>query len=87
MAVGVLLAGDHLDDAQRLAEDVTRAGAESGSVLLASNGLWLQAGVLHRRGALADAEAYFSSAVDTAAAHGFITVTNWAGAQYATVLA
>ena len=84
---GALLAADRLDEAQHLADDLTRAGAESGSVLLASSGVWLQANVLWRRGALADAEAYFSSAVDTAAAHGFITVSGWAGAQYATVLA
>ena len=86
-ATGVLLAADRLDDAQRLAEDVTRAGEESGSALLVANGLWLQANVLHRRGALADAEACFSAAVDTAAAHGFLTVSGWAGAQYATMLA
>ena len=84
---GVLAAADRLDDAQRLAEDVTRAGEDSGSALLASNGLWLQANVLHRRGALAGAGACFSAAVDTAAAHGFITVSGWAGAQYATMLA
>jgi DNA-binding CsgD family transcriptional regulator len=83
---GVLLAADRLDDVQRLAEDLTRTGAESGSVLLATGALWLQANVLHRRGALADAEACLSSAVDTAAAHGFLTVSGWAGAQYATVL-
>ena len=45
-ASGVLLAADRLDDAQRLAENVTRAGEESGSALLAANGLWLQASVL-----------------------------------------
>jgi DNA-binding CsgD family transcriptional regulator/tetratricopeptide (TPR) repeat protein len=84
---GVLLAADRLDDAHRLADDLTRTGAESGSVLLASSGLWLQANVLHRRGALADAEAYYSSAADTAATHGFITVSGWVGAQYATALA
>ena len=83
---GVLLAADRLDDAQRLAGDLTRTGEESGSVLLATGALWLQANVLHRRGALADAEACFASAVDTAAAHGFLTVSGWAGAQYATVL-
>jgi len=82
----VLVAADHLDDVQRLGEDLTRAGAESGSVLLATGALWLQANALHRRGALADAEAYFASAVDTAVAHGFITLSGWAGAQYATVL-
>ena len=83
---GVLLAADRLDDARRLAEDLTRAGEESGSVLLASSGLWLHANVLHCRGALADAEAYFSSAAETAAAHGYVTVSGWIGAQYATVL-
>jgi DNA-binding CsgD family transcriptional regulator len=83
---GVLLAADHLGDVQRLAEDLTRTGAESGSVLLATGAQWLQANVLHRRGALADAEACYSAAVDTAAAHGFITMSAWAGAQYATVL-
>jgi DNA-binding CsgD family transcriptional regulator len=87
VVAGVLLAADRLDDAQRLGEDVTRAGEETGSVLLACGALWLQASVFYRRGALADAEACFSSAVDTAAAHGFITVTNWAGAEYATMLA
>jgi DNA-binding CsgD family transcriptional regulator len=85
-ASGVLLAADRLDDAQRLAEDLTVAGEESGSVLLASNGLWLQANVLHRRGALAEAESCYSAAADTAAAHGFITVSGWAGAQYASLL-
>jgi len=54
---------------------------------MALSGLWLQAGVLHRRGTLADAEAYFSSAVDMAEEHGFTTVTNWAGPHYATMLA
>src|SRR5215472_6269224 len=83
----VLLAADRLDDAQRLAEDVTRAGEESGSVLLVCNGLWLQAMALHRRGALADAGACYSAAAETAAAHGFLTVSGWAGAQYATMLA
>jgi DNA-binding CsgD family transcriptional regulator len=87
VVAGVLLAADRLDDAQRLGDDVTRAGEESGSVLLAGGALWLQASVLYRRGALVDAEACFSSAVDTAAAHGFITITNWAGAEYATMLA
>jgi DNA-binding CsgD family transcriptional regulator len=82
----VLLAADRLDDAQRLAEDVARTGAESGSGLRASGGLAVQAYVLHRRGALADAEAYFSSAIDTAAAHGFITATIWVGQRYVTVL-
>jgi DNA-binding CsgD family transcriptional regulator len=86
-ATGVLLAADRLDEAQRLAEDVTTAGEESGSALLAANGLWLQANVLQRRGALAEAEACFSAAVDTAAAHGFLTVSGWVGAQYATMLA
>jgi DNA-binding CsgD family transcriptional regulator len=84
---GVLLAADRLDEAQRLAEDLTQAGEESGSVLLACGALWLQADILHHRGALADAEAYFSSTVDTAVAHGFITPVNWAGAQYAILLA
>jgi DNA-binding CsgD family transcriptional regulator/tetratricopeptide (TPR) repeat protein len=82
----VLWAADLLEDAQRLAEGMTHAGEDSGSVLLACSGAWLQANVLHRRGALADAEAYISSAVDTAAAHGFTNVTNWASATYATVL-
>jgi DNA-binding CsgD family transcriptional regulator len=82
----VLWAADRLDDAQHLAEGVTRAGEESGSTLLVLSGLWLQAGVLYRRGALADAEALLSATVDTAVAHGFTTVTNWAGAQYASVL-
>jgi DNA-binding CsgD family transcriptional regulator/tetratricopeptide (TPR) repeat protein len=84
---GVLVAADRLDEADRLAEDVTRAGEESGSVLLACGAAWLQANVLHRRGALADAEACYSSAVDTAAARGFTTVTNWAGSEYAIMLA
>ena len=84
---GVLLAADRLDEAQRLAEDLTQAGEESGSVLLACGALWLQADILHHRGALADAEAYFSSTVDTAVAHGFITPVNSAGAQYAILLA
>src|SRR5262249_25606724 len=83
----VLLAADRLDDAHRLAEDVTRAGEESGSVLLVCNGLWLQAMALHRRGALADAGACYSSAAAAAAAHGSLTVSGWAGAQYATMLA
>src|SRR5215472_15095103 len=78
----VLLGADRLDDVQRLAADLTRTGEESGSVLLATGALWLQANVLHRRGALADAAACFSSAVDAAAAHGFIAVSGWAGAQY-----
>ena len=82
----MLLAADRLDDVQHLAEDLTRTGAESGSVLLAAGALWLQANVLHRRGALADAGACYSSAVDAAAAHGFITMSGWVGAQYATVL-
>jgi DNA-binding CsgD family transcriptional regulator len=86
-AVGeALLAADRFDDAQRLAEEVTRTGAGAGSFFLTSGGLLLKASVLHRRGALADAEACFSSAVDTAAAHGFITVSGWAGPRYATVL-
>jgi DNA-binding CsgD family transcriptional regulator/tetratricopeptide (TPR) repeat protein len=84
---GVLLAADRLDEAERLAEDVTRAGEESGSVLLACGALWVEANVLHRRGALADAEACYSSAVDTAAARGFTTITNWAGSEYAIMLA
>jgi DNA-binding CsgD family transcriptional regulator len=83
---GVLLAADRLDEAQRLAEDLTQAGEESGSVLLACGALWLQADILHHRGALADAEAYFSATVDTAVAHGFMTPANWAGAQYAILL-
>jgi DNA-binding CsgD family transcriptional regulator len=87
VTAGVLLAADRLDDAQRHAEDVTRAGEESGSVLLACGAAWLQANVLHRRGALADAEAWFTSAVDTAVARGFITISNWAGSEYATMLA
>jgi DNA-binding CsgD family transcriptional regulator len=82
----VLLAADRLDDVQRLTEDLTRTGEESGSVLLTTGALWLQANVLYRRGALADAEACFSAVADTAAAHGFITMSDWAGAQYATVL-
>jgi DNA-binding CsgD family transcriptional regulator len=84
---GVLVAADRLDDAQRLAEDVTRAGEDSGSVLLACGALWLQANALHRRGALADAEACYSSTVDTAVEHGFATVTSWAGSEYAIMLA
>jgi tetratricopeptide (TPR) repeat protein len=87
VVAGVLLAADRLDEAQRLADDLTRAGEESGSVLLACGALWLQAEILHRRGALADAETYFSSTVDTAVAYGFITPVNWAGAQYAILLA
>jgi DNA-binding CsgD family transcriptional regulator len=87
VASGVLRAADLLDDARRLAEDVTRAGEDSGSALLAANGLWLQASVLHRRGMLTEAEACYSAAVDTAAAHGFSTVSGWVGAQYATLLA
>jgi DNA-binding CsgD family transcriptional regulator len=83
----VLLAADRLDEAQRLAEDLTQAGEKTGSVLLACGALWLQASILHHRGALADAEAYFSATVDTATAHGFITPVNWAGAQYAILLA
>jgi tetratricopeptide (TPR) repeat protein len=85
--VAVLGAADRLDEAQRLAEDLTHAGEESGSVLLASSGLWMQASVLHCRGSLADAEACFSSALDAAAGQGFITLSGWAGAQYATMLA
>jgi hypothetical protein len=75
----VLWAADRLDDAQHLAQDVTRAGEQPGSVFLASGGLLLQACVLHGRGALAGADACFSSAVETAAAHGFLTVAGWAG--------
>jgi DNA-binding CsgD family transcriptional regulator len=87
-AVGAVLgAADRLDDAQSLAEDLTDAGEESGSILLASSGLWMQASVLHCRGALADAEAYFTSALDAAAGQGFITLSGWAGAQYATMSA
>jgi DNA-binding CsgD family transcriptional regulator/tetratricopeptide (TPR) repeat protein len=81
-----LWAADRLDEAQRLAEDLIRIGAESGSVLLASGGLWVPASVLHRRGALADAEACFSAAADTAAGHGFTTMSGYAGPEYATVL-
>jgi DNA-binding CsgD family transcriptional regulator/tetratricopeptide (TPR) repeat protein len=87
VVAAVLWAADRLDDAQRLAEGLTRAGEESGSVLLACGAAWLQANVLHRRGALADAEAWFTSAIDTAVANGFTTVTNWAGSEYATMLA
>src|SRR5262249_34909440 len=87
VVAAVLWAADRLDDAQRLAEGLTRAGEESGSVLLACGAAWLQANVLHRRGALADAEAWFTSAVDTAVARGFTTVTNWAGPEYAIMLA
>jgi hypothetical protein len=83
----VLWAADHLDDAQRLGEDLTRAGEESGSILLACGAAWLQANVLYRRGALSEAEAWFSSAVDTAVAHGFTLIPNWAGSEYATMLA
>lgn len=84
---GVLLAADRLDDVERLAGELTRTGEESGSILKAASGLHLRGNVLHRRGALADAEAYFAAAAQTAAAHGFVTVANWAGAQYATVVA
>ena len=87
VVAAVLWAADRLDDAQRLIEGLTRAGEESGSVLLACGAAWLQANVLHRRGALADAEAWFTSAVDTAVARGFTTVTNWAGSEYAIMLA
>jgi tetratricopeptide (TPR) repeat protein len=72
---GVLHAADRLDEAQRLAEDLMRTGAESGSVFLACAGLAVQANTWYRRGALADAEACFSEAVDIAAAHGFVTVS------------
>ncbi len=82
----ILWAADGFDEAQRLAEDVTRQGEESGSVFLAASGLVLQANTLFRRGALADADAYFSSAIETAAAHGFVTISNWASAQHALVL-
>src|SRR5207248_10020451 len=40
--VAVLWAADRLDDARRLAEQVTRAGEELGSVFLASSGLVMQ---------------------------------------------
>src|SRR5262249_37542183 len=85
VVAAVLWAADRLGDAQRLAEGLTRAGEESGSVLLACGAAWLQGNVLHRRGALADA--WFPSAVDTAVARGFPTVTNWAGSEYAIMLA
>ena len=87
VVAAVLWAADRLDDAQRLGEDLTRAGEESGSVLLSCGAAWLQANVLHRRGALSEAEAWFSSAVDTAVAHGFTLIPNWAGSEYATMLA
>ena len=87
VVAAVLWAADRLDDAQRLGEDLMRAGEESGSVLLACGAAWLQANVLHRRGALSEAEAWFSSAVDTAVAHGFTLIPNWAGSEYATMLA
>jgi DNA-binding CsgD family transcriptional regulator/tetratricopeptide (TPR) repeat protein len=87
VVAAVLWAADRLDDAQRLGEDLTRAGEESGSVLLACGAGWLQANVLYRRGALSEAEAWFSSAVDAAAAHGFTLIPNWAGSEYATMLA
>jgi DNA-binding CsgD family transcriptional regulator/tetratricopeptide (TPR) repeat protein len=87
VVAAVLWAADRLDDAQRLGEDLTRAGEESGSVLLACGAAWLQANVLYRRGALSEAEAWFSSAVDTAVAHGFTLIPNWAGSEYATMLA
>jgi DNA-binding CsgD family transcriptional regulator/tetratricopeptide (TPR) repeat protein len=87
VVAAVLWAADRLDDAQRLGEDLTRAGEESGSVLLACGAAWLQANVLYRRGALSEAEAWFSSAVDTSLAHGFRLIPNWAGSEYATMLA
>jgi DNA-binding CsgD family transcriptional regulator/tetratricopeptide (TPR) repeat protein len=87
VVAAVLWAADRLDDAQRLGEDLARAGEESGSVLLACGAAWLQANVLYRRGALAEAEAWFSSAVETAVAHGFTLIPNWAGSEYATMLA
>src|SRR5262249_46376656 len=39
--------------------------------------------VLYRRGRLADALAYWASGIEMATQHGFVTVTNWAGAAHA----
>ncbi len=85
-AAGTLSAADRLDEAQRLAEGVTRAGEESGSLFMACSGLAMQAGIFHRLGELADAEAYGTAAIETATAHGFFTVSNWAGGRHALVL-
>ena len=83
---GILWSAGLYDEAQRVAEDVTRVGEETGSAFLASSGITMQGQVAWHRGALADADAYYSSAIELAVAHGFVTVTGWGAAAHAMVL-
>jgi DNA-binding CsgD family transcriptional regulator len=83
---GVLWSAGLYDEAQRVAEAVTREGEEAGSAFLVSSGLVMQGQVAYRRGDLADAEAYIASGIELGAGHGFDTVIAWGAASHVLVL-
>ena len=85
-AAGVLWSAGLYDEAQRVAEAVTREGEETGSAFLVSSGLVMQGQVAYRRGDLADAEAYIASGIELGAGHGFDTVIAWGAASHVLVL-
>jgi DNA-binding CsgD family transcriptional regulator len=80
---GTLWLSGRFDEAEALADGITRAGEDLGSAFLASSGAVTKANALSRRGRLADALAYWASGIEMASQHGFVTVTNWAGAAHA----
>ena len=84
---GVLWSAGLHDEAQAVAEAVTREGEETGSAFLASSGLVIQGQVAYRRGDLADAEAYIAAGIELGAGHGFDTVIAWGAASHVLVLA
>jgi DNA-binding CsgD family transcriptional regulator len=83
---GVLWSAGLFDEAQAVAESVTREGEDTGSAFLASSGLVMQGRVALQRGDLADAEAYITSGIELGVGHGFDTVIAWGAASHVQVL-